>query len=169
MAQLTATGIKKALYGLFSGLDATDEALLANLMLRIQVSVPLFDAATAGTAMTVTPFWRNHTGGNVRHISTHVVAPIAVAADNTDYVTFSVAKYTAAGGSATTVASGDTRAANMNALVAFAPEALTNVDAAVVIADGGVLTVAVAKAGSGKAITAATSHAYAIVLLEPET
>lgn len=169
MAQLTASGIMKSIYGLFSGLDSTDETMLKNLLYRQVATCALFDAATAGTAMTVTPFWRNHTGSNMRVVSAHVVAPVAVTVGETDYVTFNLAKYTSAGASATAVASGATNAAGLGALVAFAPEALTLVAAAVVVADGGVLTAAVAKAASGKAITAATSAAYMTVVLEPET
>lgn len=169
MAQLTATGIKNAIYGLFSGLDSTDETMLKNLLYRQVATCRLFDAATAGTAMTVTPFFRNHTGVNLRVISAHVVAPVAVATDETDYVTFNLARYTSAGGSATAVGANTTNAAGFGALVAFAPEALTLTAANVILADGGVLTAAVAKAAAGKAITAATSDAYMIVLLEPET
>ena len=159
----------KAIYGLFSGLDSTDETMLKNLLYRQVATCALFDAATAGTAMTVTPFFRNYTGGNLRVISAHVVVPVTVAVQETDYVTFNLAKYTSAGASAPAVAANTTNAAGFGAIAAFAPEALTLVAAAVVLADGGVLTAAVAKAGSGTAITAATSAAYMIVLLEPES
>lgn len=168
MAQLTASGIAKAAYGLFSGLDATDEALLKNLLLREQVTCRLFDAATAGTAMTETAFWRNSSGANKRVISTHVVAPIAVANGDTHFVTFTLSKRAGAG-AAVVVATGTSKAASLNALVAFVPEALTATASAVVIPDGSVLTALVSKDGNGLAITAATSDAYMIVLLEPET
>jgi len=169
MAQLTAGRIMNALAGLFSSLDATDRTLLERTLSgRRFEKVRLFDAATAGTAMTTTPFFTNQTGGNLRVISVKVIAPIAVAADNTDYVTFTCAKVDSAGANAATVATADTRAASLNALAAHTAEALTNTVANLVLADGWSLTAAVAKAGAGKAITAATSDAYMIVELMPE-
>lgn len=169
MAQLTARRIINALTSLFAAHDATDEALVKYCVggRRIE-KVRLFDAATAGTAMTTTNFFRNATGGSLRIVSAYVVAPVAVAADNTDYVTFTLAKVDPAGANAATVASGDSRAASLNALAANAPEALTLTVANVVLLDGWSLTAAVAKAGAGKAITAATSDAYLYVVLEPE-
>lgn len=164
---LSVTNITNAIYGLFSKADATDETLIRNTITRRTVEARLFDAATAGTAMTETCFFKNLTGASIRITAAWVVAPVAVAADNTDYVTFTVAQRTSAGASSATVASADSRAASLNALVAFAPEALTLTAANIIVADGAVLTVAVAKAGSGKAITAATSDAYLIVQYEP--
>lgn len=165
MAQLTAQRIKDALTKFFSALDTTDDAMVNKMLTRKYVQCRLFDAATAGTAMTVTTFWENNTGVTYKVVDVKVVAPVAVAADNTDYVTFTLSKYT--GASATAVASSDTRAANMNALAAFIPESLTITAAAAEVPDGYTLAAAVAKAGSGKAITAATSDAYLLVTLEP--
>lgn len=167
MAQLTALKIKKAIYGLFSALDSTDEAMLDHQINRRVVKVRLFDAATAGTAMTATSFWTNDTTISWKVVSAKVVAPVAVAADNTDYVTFLLAKVDSAGANSATVATADTRAASLNALAAFVPEALTLTDANVTILAGWTLNASVAKAGSGKAITAATSDAYMILTLEP--
>jgi hypothetical protein len=169
MAQLTAERIKNALIQNTGSLDSTDETMLKNLLFRRVEKVRLFDAATAGTAMTTSAFWKNTTGVTMRVVSAYVVAPVAVAADNTDYDTFTLAKVDSAGANAATVASGDTRAASLSGLAANAPEALTLTDANKDIADGWSLTAAVAKAGAGKAITAATSDAYLIVVLEPVT
>lgn len=167
MAQLNASRIKAAVSKFLSSLDSTDDTTVNKMLFRRRERVRLFDAATAGTAMTKTTFWTNDTGITWKVISAKVVAPIAVAADNTDYVTFTVSKEDSAGANAATVASADTRAASLNALAAFVPEALALTAANVEIADGWVLSVAVTKAASGKAITAATSDAYLIVELEP--
>lgn len=169
MAQLTAERIKNALTKDFSALDSTDDTMVKNLLFRRVEKVRLFDAATAGTAMTTTAFYKNTTGVLQRVVAVYVVAPVVVAADNTDYVTFTLAKTDSAGANATTVASADTRAASLNALAANVPEAITVTGSAQDVAIDGHLTVAVAKAGSGKAITAATSDAYLIVVLEPVT
>lgn len=169
MAQLTAERIKNAVIQNTGSLDSTDETMLKNLLFRRVEKVRLFDAATAGTAMTTSAFWKNTTGVTMRVVSAYVVAPVAVAADNTDYVTFTLAKVDAAGANAATVFSGDSRAASLNGLAANAAEALTVTAANQDIADGWHLTAAVAKAGAGKAITAATSDAYLIVVLEPVT
>lgn len=167
MAQLTAERIKNAVLKDLSALDSTDDTMCKALLFRRYEKVRLFDAATAGTAMTTTAFFKNTTGVTLRIIAAYVVAPVAVAADNTDYVTFTLAKVDSAGANAATVASGDTRAASLNALVANAPEALTVTAANQDLLDGWSLTAAVAKAGAGKAITAATSDAYLIVVYEP--
>lgn len=123
------------------------------------------DAATAGTAITETVVV--HVQGARRFKLGSVAAPIAVAADNTDYVTFTLAKRTAAG-AAVTLASGDTRAASLNALAAFIPEALVNTTTAadLELADGDVVTFKAVKSGSGKALVAATSYMNVTVELE---
>lgn len=168
MSQLTATRILNALGSLFSSLDSTDQAYVKGVIGARRVEkCRLFDAATAGTAMTTTTFWVNNFGVSFKVIAAYVVAPVVVAADNTDYVTFTFSKADADGSNAATVASGDTRAASLNGLAAGDSEALTLTDANVIIPDGYHLRAAVAKAGSGKAITAATSDAYLIVVLEP--
>jgi hypothetical protein len=169
MGQLSARRIYDALASLFSSLDATDRVLLERTLNGRKIErVRLFDAATAGTAMTTTGFYTNNTGGNLRVTRAWVVTPVAVTTGETDFVTFTLAKVDSAGANAATVASGATNAASLGALVANTPEALALTVANVVIADGWTLTAAVAKAASGKAITAATSDAYLYVELQPE-
>jgi len=167
MAQLTAERIKNAIAQDLSALDSTDVDLVKKLLFRRTLVVRMFDAATAGTAMTTTTFWENNTGVTYRVVSAKVVTPVAVAADNTDYATFTLSKADADGANAVTVFSGDTRAASLNGLAAGDAEALTITAANQDVVDGWHLRIAVAKAGSGKAITAATSDAYCIVVLEP--
>lgn len=169
MAQLTAERIKNALVQNLGSLDSTDEAMLKALLFRRVEKVALTDGGTAGTAVTTTTFWKNTTGVLQRVVAVYVVAPVNVAADGTDFVTFTLAKTDSAGANATTVASATTIAASLNGLAAGVPEAITVTGAAQDVAIDGHLTVAVAKAASGKAIAAATSSAYLLVVLEPVT
>lgn len=167
MGQLTAEFLKNQLTSLLSSLDATDVLFAKKLLLRHRVRARMFDAATAGTAMTTTTVFTNDFGCTMRLIEARVITPVAVAADNTDYVTFTVSKADADGGSAATMASGDTRAASLNGLAAGDSEALALTVANLDVADGYHVRVAVAKAASGKAITAATSDAYVELTFEP--
>lgn len=167
MSQLTASGIMKAIYGLFSGLDSTDEALLKNNIYRRKARVYLSDLATAGTAQTETGFFVNDTGGNIRVISAKLIVPIAVAASDTVCATFTVTKRNASGGGAAVVATATTNVAG-GALTAFLPKGLTLTVANVVVADGWTLTALASKLSTGTAFTAATSQAYIEVLYEPE-
>lgn len=85
----------------------------------------------------------------------------AMAADNTDYVTITIKKRSAAGGAGTTVATYDSRAANNGALVAFATMAFT-LTATLTdrrLTAGDCLTCTIAKAGAGKVVPASTYHA----------
>jgi hypothetical protein len=81
----------------------------------------------------------------------------AVAADNTDYVTITIAKRDGAGGGATTVATYDSRAANQGAVTAFVPAAfaLSGTAAALRLLETDVLTITVAKGNAGKVLTGA--------------
>ncbi len=167
MSQLTGTSIKKAILGLFSGLDSTDEALLNNLLTRVKARCYLSDLATAGTAQTETGFFVNDTGCTLRLITAKLIVPIAVTADATDKNTTTLTKRDAAGINNAVMATSVTDVAG-GSLVAFLPKVLTNTVANTALPDGWVLTALVSKAGNGKAFTAATSQAYLEVLLEPE-
>lgn len=158
------TDTEKAKLQVLGGLQqniATRDLALAEVqrMRRRTVTIYVQDAATAGTAVTETVMLCCPAGGTIRVVSAKVAAPVAIAADNTDYCTFTVSKRTGAG-SATSVSSADTRAASLNALAAFVPEALTNSTTAadLDLAASDVLTFKVVKSGSGKAICAATSY-----------
>ena len=168
MAQLTAQRILGGIYGLFSGLDATDELMLKNLMTRKKARVYLSDLATAGTAQTETGFFVNDTGVSLRVVSAKLVVPIAVTANASNNMTCTLTKRDAAGVNPAVVATATSDVAG-GSLVAFLPKVLTNTVANVVVADGWVLTALVSKAGTGVAIAAATSQAYLEVLLEPIT
>ncbi len=94
-----------------------------------------------------------------RLLSAHVAGQ-TVAADNTDYATFSVYKKTGSAASVL-IASGDTRAASLNGLTVNVPAALTLATTAgyLELAAGDVVTFGIAKANSGKATTAAVTAA----------
>lgn len=167
MGQLSASRIFKGIYGLFSGLDATDETLLKNTMWRETVTGSFTDGGTAGTAQTATAFWVNNTGVPVRAVLVQAVTPVAVTGHAANYATITVAHRTSAGASATTIATFATDTPTTDDFVAFAPKSLPITAGNDIIPVGGVLTLAVAKASSGVAMAAATSQAYVAVQVEP--
>ena len=81
----------------------------------------------------------------------------AVAADNTDYVTITIAKRGSsdAYAAATTIATYDSRAANEGAIAALTPESFTLsvVAGALNLLEDDILTIVIAKGGSGKTLT----------------
>ena len=158
MAQLTASGIMGAIYGLFSGLDATDETLLKNLLYRRTVKGTVTDGGTAGTAQTETPLWKNTTGASVRVVGITVTAPIAVTGHATTNAVFTVTKRDSAGGTAAVVGTYTTTlAAPANSLTAFLPATITLTAANVVVASNEVLTILMSKGSTGVAVGAAVS------------
>lgn len=167
MAQLTQSRIFNALASLFSSLDSTDVDLVKTSLWRRQIKAQITDAATAGTAYTETFCWRNDTGGSVKVVSAHAVAPIAVTAHGTNYATFLAYQRTSAGATQATIATFATDTVTTDDMVAHAPKAMTLTDANVIVPSGSVITVAVTKAASGVALTAATSHAHIILVVEP--
>lgn len=110
------------------------------------------DDGAASTATAEFPFAHVRRKSRVKNITVACDAT-ALAADNTDYVTITVAKRTAAG-SAVTLGTYDSRAANQGALTAFVPVEFALTAANLGLAAGDVLTGAVAKAGSGKVLPA---------------
>jgi hypothetical protein len=124
------------------------------------------DAATAGTAVTETVLCTVPRASRVKVVQ--VATPIAVTSNDTNYATFNLAKRTAGGGS-TAIATQTTRTSGsggLGNLTAFAPNNLTITLAAVDLAAGDSLTVAIPKTGSGVALTAATSYVNFLVDLE---
>jgi hypothetical protein len=150
MAQLSASRIFNALAGLFSSTDSTDEALLKTALWRKTIHCHVTDGGTAGTAQTETVVWRNDTGATVKVVSAHVIAPVAVTANATNYATFLVYKRSSAGASQATIGT-------------FATDTVTNVE----VAAGAVITCAVTKTAAGVAIAAATSQARVQIVVEP--
>ncbi len=167
MGQLNAGRIFKAIKGLFSALDQTDEDLLKTVMWRETRSVEVTDGGTAGTAQTETVAWRNDTGGDVWITDLYLVTPVNVTANATNYATFSVFKRTSAGASQATIGAFATDTVTTDDLVAFAPKAIPMTDANRLVPNGSVVTVSVSKTASGVAIAAATSQANVLITYEP--
>lgn len=172
MGQLIASRIKDAVKGLFSGLDATDVALLLDLELRPKVRAHVTDGGTAGTAQTETHVWRNDTATNYLVKGAKVALPVALTAGDTNYASVLLARRDNAGLNSVSVASINTAitvAPFSGNITAFLPVALTlsGTSANLVVGPGQVLTIAVTKTGTGLAIAAATSQAIVEVILEP--
>lgn len=166
MSQLTVQRILNAFHGLFSSLDATDDALLkACTGARFKARVYLSDLATAATAQTATPFFTNDLGCTLSVISAKLIVPIAVTADASNKMTCTLTKVDATGLNPATVAAATTDLAG-GSLVAHLPKLLAPTVANAALPSGWTLHAAVSKAGSGVAFTAATSQAYLEVVLE---
>lgn len=167
MGQLNQNRIVNAFMSLFSATDATDQDLVKTTLVRKQIKARVHDAATAGTAWTETFVWRNDTGGSVKVVSAHAVTPIAVTANGSNYASFLAYQRTSAGASQATIATFATDTVATDDMVAHAPKEMTLTNANVVVPAGGVITAAVTKTGTGVALTAATSEASIILVVEP--
>ncbi len=110
------------------------------------------DAAASDTIAERAVNFRPHVKGTVTAIE---FTGAAIAADNTDYVTVTVSKRDGAGGAAVVLGTFDSRAANNGAITAFVPKAFTLsvVAGALYLLESDVVTITVAKGGSGKVIT----------------
>jgi hypothetical protein len=166
MAQLTPRRIFNAIYGLFSGLDSTDETTLKKFLWTKTVEIEIHDSATAGTAFTLSPLWYNDTGFDVVVKAARATAPIAVTAHAADFATFLAAKIDAAGANAVNVATFATDTVTTDNMVANVPKTMTLTAANVIVPAGFSLTANVTKTGNGVAITAATSRAKISLDLE---
>ncbi len=114
------------------------------------------DFGVAGRAVTTSAI---HMPVKGKVVSVSITAPLAVTADDTSYATVTVAKQT--GASATTIAAKATKitagTGNLAAAVPYKfPAAAFTASAVQMLADD-VLTVAIAKASSGVALTTASS------------
>lgn len=148
-----------------AGLSNTKDSV--NKMHYRSYSVLISDAATAGTAVTETNV-AAYVPNACKVVACYVAAPIAVTASDSVYATFTLAKRTA-GGSGTTIATQTTKttgSGGLGSLTALAPYALTTTAANVELAAGDSLTIAVAKASTGTALTAATSYVCVHVIVE---
>lgn len=124
------------------------------------------DAATAGTAVTETAMQMPVRG---KVIGVSMTAPIAVTASDTNFATVSVAKRTGSAASAPIASQATKVTAGTGSLVAFVPAQLPSSAFTVAnqqMAAGDVLTLAIAKAASGVALTAATSYFCVTVAVE---
>ena len=143
---------------LFGSTSTTEDAYVLDALIQNApgFSIQVTDGGTAGSAVG------EQIVGYAPYACQVVLCElgpgVTAAADNTDYVTFTLAKRTA-GGSATTVATGDTRAASLNGVTAFTPVALplSSTSGAVALAAGDAITFKIVKSGAGKAIGAAAT------------
>lgn len=109
-------------------------------------------AGDATTERTISFFVPAHITNGIKFVQIAILPTAAMAADNTDYVTVTLAKNDGAGGARTTIATYDSRAANQGALVAFDAIDMSIAAAGESVAAGSLLTVTVAKAGAGKVL-----------------
>lgn len=167
MGQLNTSRVYKAIVGLFSALDQTDQTLLQKAMWSWKVKLDITDAATAGTAFTSSPLWYNDTGYDVVVKAARATAPIAVTANATNFATFTVARIDAAGANSANVATFATDTVTTDDMVANVPRDMTLTVANVIVPAGFSLIGAVSKTASGVALTAATSRALIEVELQP--
>ncbi len=145
--------------GLFDGAPVLFSGLVAWLIARatliadnkVGAWLHVADAA-ASTAIAEQAIEREKLHGVVTSVQ---FTGAAIAADNTDYITVTVAKRDGAGGAATTIATYDSRAANQGAITAFVPAAfaLSAVAGALNVLETDIITVTTVKGGSGKVIT----------------
>lgn len=113
------------------------------------------DTATAETIVGFVPDAPGSTTTKGKVLRVYYLPAAALTADDTDYATITVSKYTAAGGSKTTVASLTTEIANGD-WTAFVPKEITlsATAANLILQSNAILTYEVAKEGSGVAIPA---------------
>lgn len=117
-------------------------------------------AANTATAETIVGFVPKAPGANASRakvLRVYYLPGGALTAHDTDYATITVSKYTAAGGSKTTVATITTAITGGSGdWVAFVPEEITlsATAANLILESGAILTYEVSKAGSGVALPA---------------
>lgn len=157
-------------YGLFAGETAADAARIATSLVQ-RIECPSFtDAATAGTAVTESPlvnFPAAMFPNGVKIVAATFTTPIAVMASDTTFATVTLASRNAAGGGSTTIGSQTTKiTGGTGNITAFVAQPLTLTAANVIVPAGGSITLAVAKASTGVALTAATSTCSLTIWLE---
>lgn len=128
------------------------------------ITADITDGGTAGTAVTETVIFQC-TESAVKVKKASVALPVAVVADPTDIITFTLSRRTGAGG-ATAIGVWATTTGQQGAITAFVPANLVLTAANVELAVGDVLTIKATKGGIGKAMAAATSWVLVQALVE---
>jgi hypothetical protein len=158
------SGSNRSIMGLVLGLlsDGTPRTWVGRVAHTVARALMIADAyplasteiadAAASTAIAEKAIRRPKIHGKVTSIE---LTGAAIAADNTDYITVTVAKRDGAGGGAVTLGTYDSRAANQGAVTAFTPAAfsLSAVAAALYLLETDIVTITTVKGGSGKVIT----------------
>jgi hypothetical protein len=156
MSQLTGNRILNALYGLLSGLDATDRALLSRVVGgKFKTRVALGDRGATATSAPATPFFTNDEGVSLRVTAAKLLTPTTIAPGATHNVAFVLDKVDSAGANGATVASYTSDVAGGTA-TADVPKALTVVggtSTVAVLASGWTLRASATKGGSGVIIS----------------
>lgn len=156
--------LKMAQVGQVGGLNLVDPDGTVGLAHSRAITANITDGGTIGTAVTESVIYRAPAAGVVK--AAYYTAPVAIPGNDTTFATFTLSKRTA-GGAATVIGSQNTKiTGGAGSAVAFVPVPLVLVGAAVQLAAGDVLTIAVTKGSTGVAISAATSTAGITVLLE---
>lgn len=146
--------LKGTIYGLYSPDSSTGKASLDDYVgSRVAWMAQKAADAMASTATSETCVWANMTGRDIKVLSVGFATGAALTADNTNNAAITVSKYTAAGGSKTTVATETTNVASGN-WTAFTVKNLTLTAANVTVAAGGVLTYEISKGGTGVIVPA---------------
>lgn len=164
---ITAASIKGIARGIVSAIASTaDEARADHVLQGRYHGVSVNDAATAGTAVTEFCFYKAQACA-VRVKSAQVVLPVTATGHASNFATITLSKKTA-GGASTAIATWatDSAVSGQGTLTAFVWADMALVAGAVELASGDSLTIKVVKAGTGVALTAATSLAWVQALLE---
>jgi hypothetical protein len=160
------SGASRSIMGLVFGVDDTGDPRVwagpvASAVARavlIAKSFPLAQTEIADAAASDTIAEKAISRPKIKGTVTSIeFTGAAIAADITDYITVTVSKRDGAGGAAVVLGTYDSRAANQGAVTAFTPAAfsLSVVAGALYLLESDVVTVTVAKGGSGKVITGA--------------
>ena len=152
MSQLTGTRIANALYGLMSGLDATDRTLIEKVLGgRFKVKVDVGDGGSSAQSVTNKHVWYNGLGVSVRAIAGNLFAPVTIAPGATHNVAF-VLESVNADNSATATVAGYTSNVAGGTATANVPKALTvtgGTSTSAVIPSGYSLIISATKGASG--------------------
>jgi hypothetical protein len=106
MSQLTGKRIVDAIYGLMSGLDATDRTTLEKVLgARFKVKVDVGDGGSSAQSVTNKHVWYNDMGASVRAVSSKLFAQRTIAPGATHNVAFVVESVNADNSATATVAS----------------------------------------------------------------
>ncbi len=152
MAQLNGSRIVNALYGLLSGLDATDRALLARVFKsEFKIRIPIGDQGATATGATAFTFYTNDEGQSVRVKSAKLLPAVTMAPSATDNCAFILAKVDSAGTNSASVATftNDTSGGTATAAIPKSMTVVGGTSTVATLASGWSLTAAATKAGSG--------------------
>ncbi len=169
MSQQTGGRLANALYGLMSGLDATDRELIKRFFdSKFKVRVPLTDSGASATAAPAQTFFTNDLGATLRVTAAKLLSPVTIAPGATHNVTFTVDKVDADGSNSATIATYTSDVAGGTA-TADKPKELTvtgGTSTVAAVASGWSLRAACSKGASGNLISDGTAPSWIEVTLD---